>query len=184
MRSIAILATSLVAFLAAAGARADGAFTLRSPAFEPGAPIPARYTCEGENVSPPLAWSDPPAGTKSFAIGLADPDAPDPAAPRMTWIHWIAYGLPGDLRALPEDAAKRLPGGARSGRNDWKTLGYAGPCPPIGRHRYVHRIWALGVEPRNWGEPSLAALMHAMGPHILGKAELVGTYEKTKSQQP
>jgi hypothetical protein len=176
-RFLVVLGCGLGAPLAA---RAEGAFTLRSTAFEPGGAIPVRHTCEGENVSPPLAWSDPPPGTKSFALAIADPDAPDPSAPRMTWVHWVVYAIPAETRSLAEGAAKALPAGARSGRNDWKMPGYAGPCPPIGRHRYVHRVWALDVEPRNWGMPSLAALMDAMRSHVLGKAELVGTYEKQK----
>jgi Raf kinase inhibitor-like YbhB/YbcL family protein len=161
-------------------ARAEGTFDLRSPAFDAGAAIPGRFTCEGENLSPPLAWSDPPPGTRSFALAVVDPDAPDPAAPRMTWIHWVVYAIPVDVRSLDEGASRELPGGARSGRNDWKSPDYGGPCPPIGRHRYVHQIWALDVAPANWGSPSLAALLDAMKGHVLGKAELVGTYEKQK----
>jgi Raf kinase inhibitor-like YbhB/YbcL family protein len=157
------------------------AFALRSPAFEEGAEIPARYTCDGEDVSPPLHWSDPPPGTLGFALLVEDPDAPDPRAPKRIWVHWIVYGLPADARELPEGAgAGRLPRGARSGLNDWNREGYRGPCPPIGRHRYLHELHALDVEVDDLGASTKAALERAMQGHVLAKAELVGTYEKRR----
>jgi Raf kinase inhibitor-like YbhB/YbcL family protein len=176
---------ALGALLLAAGAPPGGAepmaFRLRSSAFEPDAEIPRRHTCEGEDVSPPLAWSDPPAGTRSFALIVDDPDAPDPKAPKRTWVHWVAYDLPADARALDEGAgAGALPPGARPGRNDWGRPDWGGPCPPIGRHRYFHKLYALDAPLGDLGTPTKAALERAMEVHVLGRAELVGTYQKQK----
>ncbi len=110
---------------------------LNSSAFEPNGPIPAKYTCEGEDVSPALTWSGVPSGTKSLALIVDDPDAPDPAAPKMTWVHWVLFDVPPAAKGLPEAVgASSLPRGTREGLNDWKRTGYRGPCPPIGRHRY------------------------------------------------
>jgi Raf kinase inhibitor-like YbhB/YbcL family protein len=149
--------------------------TVRSRAFEPHGAIPRRYTCEGEDVAPPLEWSGAPAGTRSFALVVDDPDAPDPAAPKRTWVHWVVVDLPPSVTSLPEGGA--LPPGARSGVNDWRRTGYGGPCPPIGRHRYFHRIYALdtvlGLE-----KPTKAELLRAMEGHVLDQGELVGTYQK------
>jgi Raf kinase inhibitor-like YbhB/YbcL family protein len=175
----------LIAFVALLDALPTGGeemrFTLRSPAFPAQGEIPSRYTCEGDDVSPPLAWSDPPPGTRSFALIVSDPDAPDPRAPKMTWIHWVVYDLSAEARALPEDAgAGRMPAGARSGTNDWKRTGYGGPCPPIGRHRYLHTLYALDAPLGDLGAPTRAALERAMQNHILAQAELVGTYAKRK----
>jgi len=180
------LALALCALLLAIAAPPGGAepmaFTLRSSAFPDGAEIPRRHTCEGEDVSPPLAWSDPPAGTRSFALIVYDPDVPDPQAPKRTWVHWVVYGLPADARALAEDAgAGALPPGARHGRNDWGRRDWGGPCPPIGRHRYFHELYALDAELGDLGDlgtPTRAALERAMKGHVLGRAELLGTYQK------
>jgi Raf kinase inhibitor-like YbhB/YbcL family protein len=155
------------------------AFALHSSAFAAGAEIPRRHTCEGDDVSPPLGWSDPPAGTRSFALIVDDPDAPDPKAPQRTWVHWVVYDLPADARALPEGAgAGALPPGAQHGRNDWGRTDWGGPCPPIGRHRYVHELYALDTELGDLGAPTKAALERAMEGHVLGRAELIGTYQK------
>jgi hypothetical protein len=175
----------LGALLLAAGASRGGAesmaFSLRSSAFEQNGEIPRRYTCEGEDVSPPLAWSDPPAGTRSFALIVDDPDAPDPKAPKRTWVHWVAYDLPADARELAQGAgAGALPRSARAGRNDWGRPDWGGPCPPIGRHRYFHKLYALDAPLGDLGTPSKAALERAMQGHVLGRAELVGTYQKQK----
>lgn len=151
---------------------------LTSTAFEPGAAIPARYTCEGEDRSPPLAWSGVPPGTRSLALIVDDPDAPDPQAPRMTWVHWVLYDIAPSLSGLPEDAARNLPGGVREGMNDWKRTGYGGPCPPVGRHRYFHKLYALDVVLGDLGRPTKAKLEQAMAGHVLGRAELIGTYQK------
>lgn len=157
------------------------ALTLMSPVFSHQGEIPMRYTCEGEDVSPPLSWSDPPQGTKSIALIVDDPDAPDPQAPRMTWAHWVLYNLPPTANELPEGVStEALPAGAREGQNDWKRAGYGGPCPPIGRHRYFHKLYALDIILPDLGTPTKAKLEKAMGGHGLARAELVGTYEKKR----
>jgi len=155
------------------------AFTLRSPSFEPNGAIPKKHTCEGDDVSPPLAWSDPPAGTKSFAFIVDDPDAPDPKAPQTVWVHWVIYGLPASASALPEGvAANALPAGTRHGLNDWKRTGYGGPCPPIGRHRYFFKLYALDTVLPDLPQANKSKLEQAMKGHILATAELIGTYQK------
>jgi Raf kinase inhibitor-like YbhB/YbcL family protein len=154
-------------------------FELTSPAFAAGGAIPRKYTCDGEDVSPPLRWSGAPAGTRSLALIVDDPDAPDPAAPRMIWVHWVLYDLPPDATELPERVPpERLPRGAREGVNDWKRTGWGGPCPPIGRHRYFHHLYALDATLGDLGKPTKAALERAMRGHILGQAELMGTYQR------
>jgi Raf kinase inhibitor-like YbhB/YbcL family protein len=157
------------------------AFSLRSPNFEPQGTIPAKHTCEGEDISPALAWSDAPAGTKSFALIIDDPDAPDPRAPKTTWVHWVLYNVPAAASALPEGAITAgLPAGALEGINDWKTAGYRGPCPPIGRHRYFHKLFALDATLADLRRPTKATLEQAMSGHVLAEAQLIGTYEKRK----
>ena len=154
------------------------ALQLTSTAFTADGDMPRRLTCQGEDLSPSLAWSDAPAGTKSFALIVDDPDAPDPAAPQRTWVHWVAYNLPADVAALEEGASAKLPSGGVDGRNDWGRTGYGGPCPPVGRHRYFHKLYALDtVLPA--GDPlDKAMLERAMDGHVLARAELVGTYQK------
>jgi hypothetical protein len=155
------------------------ALTLSSPAFGPNASIPTKHTCEGDDVSPALAWSGVPAATKSLVLVVDDPDAPDPAAPRTTWVHWVLYDIPPSATGLPEGAtAATLPAGARDGLNDWRRPGYGGPCPPIGRHRYVHKLYALDTTLGDLNHPNKAAVEKAMTGHILEKAELIGTYQK------
>jgi Raf kinase inhibitor-like YbhB/YbcL family protein len=155
---------------------------LKSDAFVEGGRIPARYTCEGGDVSPPLMWEDLPAGTASLVLIVDDPDAPDPSAPRMVWDHWILYNLPPD-GSLPEGAgsdAANLPPGTGEGFNSWGRTGYGGPCPPVGCHRYFHRLYALSVRlPSALGTPTKDELLLAMEEHVLGRTELVGLYEKT-----
>jgi Raf kinase inhibitor-like YbhB/YbcL family protein len=150
---------------------------LRSASFEDGGEIPTVHTCEGEDRSPHLEWSGAPAGTKSFALIVDDPDAPDPAHPKMTWVHWVLYDIPVDATALPE-GVKELPGGTREGKNDWKRTGWGGPCPPIGRHRYFHKLYALDVVLGDRGHPTKAELERAMEGHVLAEARIVGTYQK------
>ena len=150
---------------------------IHSPAFEPGGAIPTRYTCEGDDTSPELRFSGAPAGAKSLALVVQDPDAPDPRAPKMTYVHWVLYDLPPDSSGLPE-GARALPPGAREGTNDWKRTGYGGPCPPIGRHRYYFRLFALDAALGDLGKPTRARLEQAMQGHVLETAELMGTYEK------
>jgi Raf kinase inhibitor-like YbhB/YbcL family protein len=180
-----ILLTALLAALsvmAPTGGIVEGAtpmaFTLSSPAFAAGGDIPARYTCEGEDISPPLVWSAPPQGAKSLALIMDDPDAPDPRAPTMTWTHWVLYNLPPAAGALPEDAARSaLPAGVRHGLNDWRRPDYGGPCPPIGRHRYFHKLYALDVVLPDLGRQGKAQLEAAFAGHVLAQAELIGGYE-------
>jgi Raf kinase inhibitor-like YbhB/YbcL family protein len=157
------------------------AFTLTSSSFAAGSGIPTRHTCEGEDLSPALAWAGAPAGTKSFALVVDDPDAPDPAAPRTTWVHWVLYDLPASAEGLAAGAkAAALPAGTREGRNDWGRKGYGGPCPPIGRHRYFFKLYALDAPLGDLGAPTKADLERAMAGHVLERAELVGTYQKSK----
>ena len=139
--------------------------------------IPSKYTCDGEDISPPLAWSGVPAEAKSLVLIVDDPDAPDPAAPKMTWVHWVLYNIQPSAGALPE-AARQLPAGTREDMNDWKRTGYGGPCPPIGRHRYFHKLYALDTSLSELSSPTKAELEQAMQGHVLARAELVGTYEK------
>lgn len=152
-------------------------FTIQSEAFPHEGEIPRKYTCDGQDLSPPLTWSGVPAGTKSLVLIVDDPDAPDPAAPKMTWVHWVLYNLPPDSTGLPE-AVLHLPPGTKEGINDWKRTGYGGPCPPIGRHRYFHKLYALDTVLPDLGKPNKAALEKAMQGHILGRAELIGTYRR------
>lgn len=153
------------------------ALTISSPAFVDLGPIPPGYTCQGANGSPPLAWSGVPAAARSLVLIVDDPDAPDPKAPKMTWVHWVLYNLPVDAGGLPEDA-KILPPGTGEGLNDWKRTGYGGPCPPIGRHRYFHKLYALDCLLPDLGQPTQAALEQAMAGHVLESAQIIGTYQK------
>jgi Raf kinase inhibitor-like YbhB/YbcL family protein len=154
---------------------------LTSSAFTAGGEIPVVHTCEGADTSPALEWSGVPAGTKSLALVVDDPDAPDPKAPRMTYVHWVLYNIPPTATRLPEGAARGgLPPGTREGTNDWKRTGYGGPCPPIGRHRYFHKLYALDVDLPDLGTPTKAQLEKATEGHVLAKAELIGTYQKKK----
>ena len=152
---------------------------IESSAFAPGGAIPARYSCEGKDISPPLAWGGAPAATKSYALIVDDPDAPDPAAPRMTWVHWVLYGIPAAAGGLAEAIAPAaLPAGTHEGLNDWKRSGYGGPCPPIGRHRYFFKLYALDTVLPKLAHPDKAALEKAMTGHVLAEATLIGTYRK------
>lgn len=151
--------------------------TLTSSAFEAGGKIPSKYTCEGEDISPPLEIAGVPDGTKTLALIEDDPDAPDPKAPKRVWVHWVLFNLPPDTEALPEGAGSGVSPGATGGTNDFKTTHYGGPCPPIGRHRYFHKLYALDTklpaQPMTKDE-----LQEAMKGHVLDQTELVGTYQK------
>jgi hypothetical protein len=152
---------------------------IESPAFRDGGEIPIKYTCEGEDVSPPLAWTDVPADARSLVLIVDDPDAPDPAAPRMTWVHWVLCNLPPDTTGLPEDAGTTgLPTTSTEGMNDWHRTGYGGPCPPVGRHRYCHKLYALNSELTGLSKPTKAEVEAAMEGHILAQASFIGTYRK------
>ena len=151
------------------------ALAITSPAFAAGQPIPVRYTCDGDDVSPPLAWSGVPAAARSLALIVHDPDAPDPRAPTRDFVHWIVYDIPVSAVALAE-GLERLPPGARAGTSDWYGTAWRGPCPPAGRHRYVFRLVALDSELGDLREPTRHALEAAMKGHVLATAELVGTF--------
>ncbi|KPJ91449.1 MAG: hypothetical protein AMS18_08665 [Gemmatimonas sp. SG8_17] len=156
-------------------------FNLTSLAFADGQEIPPEYTCDGDDISPPLAWEGSPPGTQSLALILDDPDAPDPKAPKMTWVHWVLYNLPPSCTHLdPGVQGSGLPLGAREGLNDWRRPGYGGPCPPIGRHRYFHKLYALDVELPDLGAAPKSVVEEAMAGHILAEAQLVGTYQRSR----
>src|SRR5262245_2355915 len=158
-------------------------FAITSPAFTAGSEIPAECTCEGADTSPRLEWSGMPAGTASLALIVDDPDAPDPAAPKMTWVHWVLFNLPPSATHLEASVKpEALPAGTKEGKNDWKRTGYGGPCPPIGRHRYFFKLYALDTTLPDLNSPTKAELEKAMEGHILGKVELMGTYQKVKKQ--
>jgi Raf kinase inhibitor-like YbhB/YbcL family protein len=152
---------------------------LTSSAFTQQGSIPQQYTCQGRDVSPPLSWSGAPEGTKGFVLIVDDPDAPDPAAPKRTWVHWVLYAIPAGTSSLPEAIAPaKLPAGTREGTNDWNRTGYGGPCPPVGRHRYFHKLYALDAELPDLGPARKAEVEKAMEGHVIAKAELIGTYQK------
>ncbi len=179
MRRIEALLICGLLFSVEARARdPEAKMKISSTSFGHQGSIPAKYTCEGSDTSPPLAWSDVPASAKSLALIVDDPDAPDPKAPRMTWVHWVLYDLPPQTSALAEGASRRLPPGTKEGLNDWKKTGYGGPCPPIGRHRYFFKLDALDAVLPDLGKPTKADLLKAMEGHVLAETELVGTYQK------
>ena len=150
-------------------------FELTSPAFAHGEPIPRKYTCDGEDISPSLRWSDPPQGTQNLALIADDPDAPI-----GTWVHWVLYNLPAETRGLPEaippDAD--LPDGSQHGQNSWRRLGYGGPCPPSGTHRYFFKLYALDAVLDLVASASKKQLLRAMERHVLAQAELMGVYAR------
>ncbi|MGD9007494.1 MAG: YbhB/YbcL family Raf kinase inhibitor-like protein [Desulfobacteraceae bacterium] len=153
--------------------------SITSSAFEDGGAMAAKYTCEGPNISPPLTWSGVPDGARSLALIVDDPDAPDPAAPKMTYVHWVLYNLPVDCGGLKEGTTfGDLPPGTLEGTNDWQRTGYGGPCPPIGRHRYFHKLFALNVVLDDLKEPTKDVLLAAMEGHVIAQAQIVGTYQK------
>ena len=154
---------------------------ITSQVFSQNGEIPARHTCDGQDVSPTLNWSGLPEGTKSLALIVDDPDAPDPAAPKMTWVHWVLYNIPPGATGLPQGVKQAdLPKGTREGLNDWKRTGYGGPCPPIGRHRYFHKLYALDTLLPDLGKVTKQELEKAMKGHILASAELIGTYKRSR----
>ena len=157
------------------------ALILTSSAFAHEHAIPTKYTCEGADVSPPLSWGSVPGGALSLALIVDDPDAPDPAAPKTTWVHWVVVDLPPHAGGLPEHIdAGEMPLGARQGKNDWKRVGYGGPCPPIGRHRYYFKLYALDCTLPQLVSPTKMELEQAMQGHIIAETHLLGTYEKHK----
>jgi Raf kinase inhibitor-like YbhB/YbcL family protein len=178
---VAAAASSSAAQKTVPAAREDSmtTFQITSSAFASNGDIPSSHTCEGKDVSPALSWSGAPAGTRSLALIVDDPDAPDPKAPKMIWVHWVLYDLPADTHALPEGVnAKNLPKGAAEGTNDFKQAGWRGPCPPVGRHRYFFKLYALDRVLPDLKKPTKATLEKAMEGHVLGRAELMGHYQK------
>jgi Raf kinase inhibitor-like YbhB/YbcL family protein len=155
--------------------------TIQSTAFADGGEIPPVYTCQGSDISPSLQWTGVPDQARSLVLIVDDPDAPDPRAPKMTWVHWVLFNLPPDSTGLPEQVGSGdLPPGTGEGVNDWKRTGYGGPCPPIGRHRYFHKLYALDTVLSGLDKPTKAAVEAAMKGHVVAQAELVGTYEKLR----
>ncbi len=155
------------------------ALSITTPAFQSMGPVPSRHTCDGEDLAPALAWTNAPEGTRSFVLIVDDPDAPDPAAPKRTYVHWVLYDIPASASELPEGVtAERLPAGTREGVNDWKRTGYGGPCPPVGRHRYFFKLFALDSTLGDLGTATKADVQTAMASHVIETAELVGTYER------
>jgi Raf kinase inhibitor-like YbhB/YbcL family protein len=153
--------------------------TLTSPAFSNDGSIPATFTCDGDDSSPPLSWTGVPAGARSLALIVDDPDAPDPAAPQRTWVHWVLYDIPPSASGLKQGVSSReLPPGTREGLNDWRRSGYGGPCPPVGRHRYFFKLYALDVELPDLAKPNKSKLEQAMQGHVIEIAELIGTYQR------
>jgi Raf kinase inhibitor-like YbhB/YbcL family protein len=155
-------------------------FALTSDDFKRGEMIPHHHTCQGNDVSPALTWSDPPPGTQSFALICDDPDAPG-----KTWVHWVLYRLPAHVRGLPQDVEKdgELSDGSRQGKNDFGNVGYGGPCPPVGHgpHRYFFKIYALDNVPELAPGATKDELLAAMEGHILADADLMGRYERKQS---
>jgi len=152
------------------------AFIVKVEGFDNGAEIPRRHTCEGEDLSPALAWSGEPAGTRSFAVIVDDPDAP-----AGTWVHWVLYDLPASKSELTEDMPKSqyVAGGARQGLNDFRRLGYGGPCPPHGKpHRYFFKLYALDAVLDLKPGLTKKDLETAMEKHVLAQAQLMATYQR------
>jgi Raf kinase inhibitor-like YbhB/YbcL family protein len=180
-RSLALRSIRLILLLALPAVLAFGqgnggsmALQVTSTAFSAGEMIPKKFTCDGPDVSPQLAWNNPPAGTESFALIADDPDAP-----MGTWVHWVLYGLPASTRELAENVAKQeqLPSGARQGRNDFGKIGYGGPCPPPGKpHRYFFKLYALDAKTNLNAGATKTDVERALKGHILGRAELMGRY--------
>lgn len=157
--------------------------TFESPAFIHQRLIPEQYTCEGHDISPPLKWSGVPENTKSLVLIVDDPDAPDPQAPKMTYVHWVLYNIPVHVKELPEGVTtETLPVGVQEGLNDWRRTGYGGPCPPIGEHRYFFKLYALDIQLPDLNHPTKAQVEQAMAGHVLGQATLLGKYEKKRAK--
>ena len=154
-------------------------FSITSVAFDAGQKISQRYTCDDKDISPALHWSGMPEGTQSLVLIVDDPDAPDPKAPKMTWVHWILYNLPADSDGLPEAVQDRnLPSGTLQGINNWSRTGYGGPCPPIGSHRYFFKLYALNCTLPDLHHPDKDALLESMQGHVLAETVLIGTYQR------
>jgi len=153
--------------------------TLKSGAFQDGGKIPSRYTCEGKDIAPPLSWDGVPGDARSLVLFVDDPDAPDPRAPQMTWVHWVLYNIPPRTRGLSGGpGGGDLPDSTGAGLNDWNRTGYGGPCPPIGRHRYFFKVYALDKVLQFGSKPTKKEVEAAMDNHVIAWGWLVGTYKK------
>lgn len=148
---------------------------IKSPAFVPGGKIPGKYTCDGMDISPPLAWTLGPEGTKTFALICDDPDAP-----MGTWVHWVLFNLPADIIELRENVLpeRELKSGTKQGMNDFRKIGYGGPCPPGGTHRYYFKLYALDTKINLDAGATKSELLKAMEGHILAEGQLMGRYER------
>lgn len=154
-------------------------FSISSPILKNNEEIPSRYTAEGADISPPLSWQDPPVGTQSFVLIVDDPDAPDPEAPKTTWVHWVLYNIPSNSRELIEDVDDVATySGILHGLNDWRRPDYGGANPPVGVHRYYHKLYALDTLLPDLHEPTKKQLLQCMQGHILAATKLMGTYQK------
>lgn len=157
-------------------------FNLTSPSFSNQGLIPVRHTCDGEDLSPALIWTGLPENTESLVLIVDDPDAPDPDAPERTWVHWVLYNIPAIAGQLPENViTDSLPTGSLEGINDWGRTGYGGPCPPIGVHRYFHKLYALDTILPDLNKPTKAILEKAMQGHIIAHTELIGRYSRSQN---
>lgn len=172
-----VLGTIFTATAMAEGEK-NMSLTLKSADFTHLGEIPRLFTCDGDDISPALNWSGIPPQAQSLVLIVDDPDAPDPAKPKMTWVHWVLYNIPATTSELPKGVTPAsLPVGTLQGKNDWKRTGYGGPCPPVGRHRYFHKLYALDIKLPDLHHPDKAQLEAAMAGHIIGQAELIGTYQ-------
>jgi len=169
-----------ILFSAMAARAQEERLALTSPVFRDGGEIPRKYTCDGEDVVPPLSWSGVPGRARSLVLIVDDPDVPDPAAPKRTWVHWVVYDIPPTASGIAEGGGGRgLPPGSKEGTNDWQRSAFGGPCPPIGRHRYFHKLYALDVVLAELKAPTKAELEKAMHGHVIASAVLMGTYERS-----
>ena len=152
---------------------------MTSSVFTHNGKIPTQYTCEGKDLSPSLSWYNVPSNTKSLALIVDDPDAPDPAAPQMTWVHWVLYNLAPNSTGLDENIGSfGLPSGTKKGTNNWGKTSYGGPCPPIGEHRYFFKLYALDVVLPDLNNPPKAQLEKSMQGHIIEEVQMIGKYQK------
>jgi len=157
------------------------ALTLTSESFIQNGMIPIRHTCDGQDISPELSWTEIPSGTKSLVLIVDDPDAPDPADPKMTWVHWVLYNISPDINGLPEGASvKGISSETLEGINDWQRTGYGGPCPPIGTHRYFHKLYAVDTVLPDLNQPTKTLLEEAMQGHVIEHFELIGLYRRSQ----
>lgn len=172
-------AVAVLVFVTGGSAPAQGggkmSIAVKSSAFEEGGMIPRKYTCDGPDLSPPLSWSGIPEGAKSIALICDDPDAP-----MGTWVHWVAYNLPAESKGLPEGVAiqEKIAGGGAQGINDFRRIGYGGPCPPGGTHRYFFKLYALDAKLDLSGKVTKAQLLKAMEGHVLAEGQLMGKYSR------